>query len=120
MFVPEFLVKRIYERPERGDGLRILVDRVWPRGMSKEKALIDSCLKDVAPSTELRKWFDHNPARWREFRRRYFEELRTSAGQAALEALFNLCKGRKVVTLLFGAKDLAHNQAVALREYLLK
>ncbi len=113
-------MKRIYERAGRGDGLRILVDRVWPRGVSKEKAQIDSWLKDVAPSTELRKWFDHDPTKWREFRRRYFAELRTCTGQAALEALFNLSRGKKVVTLLFGAKDLAHNQAVALREFLLK
>ena len=82
--------------------------------------MIDTWVKEVAPSTELRKWFGHDPARWREFRRRYFEELRTSAGQAALESLLNLSRGRKVVTLLFGAKDLAQNQAVALREYLLK
>ena len=91
-------MKRIYERPERGDGLRILVDRVWPRGVSKEKAQIDFWLKDVAPSTELRKWFDHDPAKWGEFRRRYFTELRTISGQAALEV------GRSWVTSLMFAE----------------
>ncbi len=118
--MPKYLVKRIYEPPAKGDGVRVLVDRVWPRGVSKEKARLDAWLKEVAPSAALRKWFDHDPAKWDEFRRRYSAELGGKSGREALEALFELSRGKKVVALLFGAKDVEHNQAVALREYLLK
>jgi uncharacterized protein YeaO (DUF488 family) len=118
--VPDYRVKRVYEDPNPKDGLRVLVDRIWPRGMSKEKARIDSWMKELGPSTELRKWFGHDPAKWSEFRRRYFAELKQESVQEALQALFDLSKGRKVVTLLYSARGLNHNQAVALREFLLK
>lgn len=108
-------VKRIYDVPDGGDGERILVDRVWPRGLSKGQAAIDCWLKDLAPSTELRKWFGHDPERWTEFKKRYRRELQKSRG--AVEAL-KVISGKKRVTLLFAARDTDHNNAVALREYL--
>lgn len=109
------LLKRIYELPEPGDGFRILVDRLWPRGVSKSAAHIDLWLKDVAPSTTLRKWFDHDPLKWIEFRDRYFLELHHNP-----EAVEHLTEHmhRGVVTLVYAAKDKEHNQAVALKEYL--
>ncbi len=103
--------KRIYEPRNASDGYRILVDRVWPRGMSKRRAHLDLWLKDVAPSTTLRKWFGHIPERWTEFKHRYTSELK---GSEALKELRQLCRSHKTVTLLYGAKDEAHNQAVAL------
>ena len=109
-------VKRIYEAADPKDGVRILVDRVWPRGMTKEAARIDVWLRDVAPSTPLRKWFGHDPALWNEFRKRYFAELDQNIGLVE-EILGNAAK--KSVTLLFGAKEQEHNNAVALKEYLL-
>jgi uncharacterized protein YeaO (DUF488 family) len=108
-------VKRAYEKPTRTDGTRILVDRVWPRGVSKKAAAIDEWQKDIAPSTALRKWFAHDPERWKEFKRRYFSEL--DEQRDALNELRKLARG-KTVTLVFGAKDTEHNQAVALKEYL--
>ena len=110
-----FKIKRIYEEPARGDGIRILVDRVWPRGVSKAEAKIDHWHKEIAPSTALRKWFGHDPAKWVEFQRRYFKEL--GSKRETLDELRRLGAG-KPVTLLFGAKDTVHNQAVALQEYL--
>lgn len=108
-------IKRVYEpRHERG-GKRILVDRLWPRGLTKEKAAVDLWLKDIAPSTELRKWFSHDPARWNEFRTRYRGELKENA--ASVSALKREAK-RGPVTLLFGAKDEEHNEAVVLRSIL--
>ena len=110
-------VKRIYEPSERSDGYRVLVDRVWPRGVSKQDADIDLWLKEIAPSTELRQWFGHEPRRWDAFRRRYFDELEEMPETVAVV----LDKLRKDdVTLVYSARDEAHNQAVALREYLLK
>lgn len=110
-------VKRIYEPSESSDGYRVLVDRVWPRGLSKQNADIDLWLKDVAPSTELRQWFGHQPRRWDAFRRRYFDELDEMPETLAVIQ----DKLRKDdVTLVYSARDEAHNQAVALREYLLK
>lgn len=106
-------LKRVYDPVARGDGTRVLVDRVWPRGMRKEQAAVDRWLRDVAPSSELRKWFGHDPERWPEFKRRYREEL--SAGPAALYELIDLCRDGPV-TLLFGARDRERNQAVVLRE----
>ncbi|MGH8455754.1 MAG: DUF488 domain-containing protein [Stenotrophobium sp.] len=108
-------LKRAYEPPEPGDGFRILVDRLWPRGVSKDAAKIGLWLKDIAPSAELRKWFGHEPEKWPEFRRRYFGELEQHAAELAqLKA-----QARKgTVTLVFAAKDEAHNNAVALSEYL--
>jgi uncharacterized protein YeaO (DUF488 family) len=108
-------VKRIYDPPADEDGVRVLVDRVWPRGLSKEKAQIDHWLKDVAPSTALRRWFGHDPARWAEFRRRYRAELAETAGP--LQALRALIRGKRA-TLLYGARDEQHNQAVVLAEVL--
>ena len=110
-------VKRIYEAADPKDGFRILVDRVWPRGLSKEAVRIDLWLRDVAPSTALRKWFGHDPALWDEFRKRYFAELDRNRGPVE-EILAHADK--KSVTLLFGAKDEQHNNAVALQEYLIR
>lgn len=108
-------VRRVYDPPEISDGRRILVDRVWPRGLSKDKAALDTWMRDVAPSTGLRRWFDHRPERWEAFKTRYRAEL--AAQPAALETLRDLAsKGH--VTLLFGARDTTRNQAVALKEIL--
>jgi uncharacterized protein YeaO (DUF488 family) len=107
-----YRIKRAYEPAAEADGTRVLVDRVWPRGITKEKAAVSEWLKEVAPSTELRKWFGHEPERFAEFRERYRAELK---GSAALEALRRL-KG--VVTLVYGAHDETHNQAVVLKELL--
>jgi uncharacterized protein YeaO (DUF488 family) len=112
---PTIRVKRVHDPPARADGVRVLVDRLWPRGLKKEEAHIDHWLKDVAPSTELRRWFGHDPARWSEFRRRYRAEL--EARPDALAALRRLAEGR-ALTLLFAARDAQHNNAVALREML--
>lgn len=107
-------IKRIYEPAGEKDGLRILVDRVWPRGISRDDAGIVGWEKDVAPSTALRKWFGHKPERWLEFRRRYRAELKHNPAVAALR---KLVRG-KTVTLLYGARDEAHNQAVVLAAFL--
>ena len=109
-------IKRIYEMPESTDGTRILVDRLWPRGITKAEAKIDLWLKEAAPSTELRKWFGHDPARWHEFRERYFKEL--EANQDAVRALESAIQGRETATFVYGAKDREHNNALALLEYL--
>jgi uncharacterized protein YeaO (DUF488 family) len=110
-------IKRTYEPPARGDGRRILVERLWPRGMKKEALAADAWLKDVAPSTELRKWFDHREARWEEFRRRYRDEL--NANPDAWKAILDASR-RRTVTLLYSAHDTLHNGAVVLRAYLMK
>jgi uncharacterized protein YeaO (DUF488 family) len=110
-------VKRVYEKPSRGDGLRILVDRLWPRGLTKERAAVDLWLKDVAPSTELRKWFGHDPAKWREFQGRYRKEL--AAKKDAMKLLAEKCK-KDTVTLLYGARDEEHNEALVLKAILAK
>jgi uncharacterized protein YeaO (DUF488 family) len=109
-------LKRAYEPPAAADGIRILVDRLWPRGLTKEAAAVDRWMRDLAPSTDLRRWFGHDPSRW-EFRREYARELR--AREDLLEEVRSLAR-RGRVTLLFGARDEAHNDAVALREVLLK
>jgi uncharacterized protein YeaO (DUF488 family) len=109
-------IKRVYEPRSRGDGQRVLVDRVWPRGISKAKLGDVTWLKDVAPSTALRKWFDHRPERWKQFCVRYAAEL--DGNPKALEALRALCE-RGTVTLLYSARDVDHNQARALANYLL-
>ena len=108
--------KRVYSPVEKEDGIRVLVDRVWPRGMSKERLKADLWLKDVAPSTALRKWFNHDRSRWEKFKNRYFSELDTKP--ELVNQLHELeAKGR--VTLLFSARDNQCNQAVALKEYLM-
>ena len=108
-------IKRVYEEPDRADGMRILVDRLWPRGLSKEKAQVDLWLKDIAPSTELRKWFSHDPDKWTEFQARYRKELKSKAELLA-ELREKAAKGQ--VTLLYGAKDEVHNEAVVLKKLL--
>lgn len=108
-------IKRVYEPAETADGQRILVDRIWPRGLTKEKAAVDTWVKTVAPTTELRKWFNHDPARWAEFRARYAREL--DANPEAVKQLRDLVKTGKT-TLLFAAHDPVHNNAVAITEYL--
>ena len=109
--------KRIYSKPVARDGIRILVDRVWPRGMSKARARIVEWRKDLAPSTSLRKWFGHDPARWAEFRRRYRVELKGSGPRQALKKLARLST-RRTLTLVYSAADQEHNQAVALKTFL--
>jgi uncharacterized protein YeaO (DUF488 family)/alkylated DNA nucleotide flippase Atl1 len=107
-------VKRVYDPPSRTDGTRVLVDRLWPRGIAKAKARVDAWLKEVGPSTALRTWFGHDPARWTEFQRRYHREL---ANSGAARSVADLAR-RGPITLLFAAKDAEHNNAVALRGYL--
>ncbi len=108
-------LKRVYDQPAADDGRRVLVDRLWPRGVAKEAARIDEWLKEIAPSDDLRKWFGHDPARWDDFRRRYREELQ--GHEEVLERL-RLEARRGTVTLLFAAKDEGRNNAVALKEML--
>jgi uncharacterized protein YeaO (DUF488 family) len=104
-------IKRVYLEPDPTDGFRILVDRLWPRGLSKERAKVDLWLKEVAPSTDLRKWFQHDPAKWTEFQKRYKQELKSKGDQ--LDVIKKkLHQGP--VTLLYGAKDEEHNEAVVL------
>lgn len=110
-------LKRAYESPAVGDGKRVLVDRLWPRGVRKTEAAIDYWMKELAPSTELRKWFGHDPARWDEFRRRYAAELHEHRDE--LDQLRNLMQ-TGAVTLVYSAHDGAHNDAVVLREILLR
>lgn len=109
-------VKRVYAAPSAEDGMRVLVDRLWPRGLARDKARIDLWLKELAPSTELRKWFNHEPAKWAEFQRRYLQELQQqpAALTHAIEVL-----GTGPVTLLFAAREERYNDAVALRAFLL-
>jgi uncharacterized protein YeaO (DUF488 family) len=109
-------IKRVYDPPSRGDGRRVLVDRLWPRGLKREAARIDLWLKEVAPSAELRCWFNHDPARWSEFQKRYRAELRGNTD--SVETLRDLIRGVRPVTLLFAAKDAEHNNAIALRDHL--
>jgi uncharacterized protein YeaO (DUF488 family) len=109
-------LKRIYQPPQRSDGYRILVDRVWPRGVSKERAAIGLWLKEIGPSTALRKWFGHEPARWPAFQKRYGQELRDQL--ELTNQIKQLEKEHGVVTLVFSARDEERNQAVVLRDYL--
>lgn len=112
-------LKRAYEKPARSDGPRVLVDRIWPRGVAKKDADIAHWLKGLAPSTELRKWFGHDPEKWPEFRERYLEELRLGDASEDLEAFKKLLEQHDRITLVFAAKDTEHNNAVALRDYIL-
>ncbi|ABG05479.1 protein of unknown function DUF488 [Rubrobacter xylanophilus DSM 9941] len=109
-------VKRVYEEPGEDDGYRVLVDRVWPRGLSRERARLSEWRKELAPSGELRKWFGHRPERWEEFKERYRRELEESGGLEGLRELARRAE-RENVTLLFGAKDAEHNNARALAEF---
>ena len=109
------LLKRVYEKPAAVDGKRILVERLWPRGLSKEKARIDEWPKDIGPSAELRKWYSHDPARWAEFKKRYWTELQNkndTVAKLAKESMANK------VTFLFGSKEEKLNSAAALKEYI--
>ena len=113
----KLLLKRVYEEASRADGYRILVDRIWPRGIKKSEAKIDLWLKDIAPSNELRKWFDHDPKKWKQFYAKYSRELKNKDEE------LNIIKRRlkkSTVTLLFGAKDKEHNQAIVLQEFIQK
>ncbi len=112
---PQVVAKRIYEAASPDDGWRVLVDRIWPRGFSRDRAQLDAWLPEVAPSTELRNWFGHDPRRWDEFLRRYEKELAVNPRLEDLRA--HITSGR--VTLLYSARDTEHNQAVALAAYLL-
>ena len=113
----EIQIKRVYEGPDSGDGRRVLVDRLWPRGLRRDAAKVDSWLKEVAPSDGLRRWFNHDPAKWREFRRRYMAELTDCEAFAELEQTL---ESVPKATLLFAAKDVDHNNAVVLREELIR
>ena len=113
----QIAIKRAYDEPTKDDGKRILVDRLWPRGLSKERAQVDLWLKDVAPSNELRKWFAHDPEKFAEFRRRYKAELASGEAIDALGQLRELAR-QGPVTLLFAAHDTEHNNAVVLRDIL--
>jgi uncharacterized protein YeaO (DUF488 family) len=110
-------IKRVYAEPDVHDGLRVLVDRLWPRGLSRSRARIDLWLREIAPTTELRKWFGHDPSRWSEFQRRYRLELSHNTEQvnSLVQEL-----GKGPVTLLYGAKDVSHNEAVVLEGFLRK
>ncbi len=109
-------LKRAYDPPAKSDGTRILVDRLWPRGVSKAHAAIDQWMKEIAPSTDLRKWFGHDPARWAEFRRRYAAEVK--AQPALLAELRDLAR-KEPITLVYAARDTEHNDAVELRDLIL-
>jgi uncharacterized protein YeaO (DUF488 family) len=108
-------LKRAYEEPSPEDGIRVLVDRLWPRGLTKQEARIDYWFKEIAPSAELRKWFGHDPARWTDFKRRYGEELRRHAER--IDELGKLAR-HGTITLVYGARDEEHNDAVVLRDFL--
>jgi uncharacterized protein YeaO (DUF488 family) len=112
----EIMLKRAYQDPSATDGPRVLVERLWPRGVSKERARVDLWLKDAAPSTDLRRWFGHDPDRWPEFRRRYYAELKTRP--ESLAELAPLLE-RGPVTFIYGSREERYNAAVALRDYLL-
>jgi len=111
----EIRVKRVYEEPEETDGRRILVDRLWARGLSREKAKVDVWVKEIAPSTELRRWYAHDPNKWAEFKSRYFAELEANFGQVE-EILGEIQAG--IVTFLYSSKEEQLNNAVALKEYM--
>jgi uncharacterized protein YeaO (DUF488 family) len=108
-------LKRVYDKPSRKDGVRALVERLWPRGLTKERAAVDLWLKDVAPSPQLRKWFGHDPARWKQFQQRYQQELRQN--KDAVQLLQQ--KGKEgAVTLVYAARDEEHNGALVLKRFL--
>lgn len=109
-------LKRIYEKAEKSDGYRILVDRLWPRGVSKEKAKLDLWLKDIAPSTELRQWFGHDPKKWPEFQKKYKAEI--VANKEIFNQLKKIAKKEKQLTLLYAARDEEHNEAIVIKNLL--
>ena len=109
------LIKRIYEPAEKSDGFRILIDRLWPRGVKKEEAKIDVWLKEIVPSSELRKWFKHDPKKWNAFIKKYKDELQESP---ALQELRGLIEKHKTITLLYAAHDMQHNNALVLKDFI--
>ena len=111
------VIKRVYEKPEKEDGYRILVDRLWPRGLTKEKVAADLWLKEIAPTTELRKWFNHDPDKWPDFQKKYLKEMKEN--KDALTTLKEKMKEGKV-TILYGAKDEEHNEARVIMDYVNK
>jgi uncharacterized protein YeaO (DUF488 family) len=111
-------VKRVYEKPARGDGYRVLVDRLWPRGLMKSQAALHAWLRDLAPSDELRRWFHTRPERWLAFRKRYLKELALPQAAEALEELHRLANNERNLTLLFASKNEQHNNAVVLKDLL--
>jgi len=116
--VKRVAVKRAYEKPARSDGYRVLVDRLWPRGLKKSQAALDAWLRDLAPSDELRGWFHAQSGRWLAFRKRYLKELALPQAAEGLDELYRLANKRKNLTLLFAAKDEQHNNAVVLKDLL--
>lgn len=111
-------IKRVYEPASRTDGARVLVDRLWPRGLTKEKAAIDGWLRDLAPSDELRRWYHARPDQWTAFRQKYLKELRQPDRERGLQQLYELAHKRKRLTLLFASKNESHNNALVLKELL--
>jgi uncharacterized protein YeaO (DUF488 family) len=109
-------IKRVYELPSPHDGARVLVDRLWPRGLSKEVAALDGWLKDLAPSDELRKWYHAHPEQWSKFRERYLKELSAESAQAPLQQLYQLRKANRNLTLLFASRNLERNNATVLKQ----
>jgi len=112
------VLKRVYDPPSTSDGARVLVDRLWPRGLSKEKAKLKLWLKDVAPSDELRKWYHARPTQWPRFRERYLEELSVPEAAAAVDQLHGLAASSKTLTLLYASHNTDHNNATVLKELL--
>ncbi|MGA8342116.1 MAG: DUF488 family protein [Candidatus Sulfotelmatobacter sp.] len=111
-------IKRIYEPAARTDGVRVLVDRLWPRGLAKAGAALDEWLRDLAPSNELRRWYHARPDQWQNFRRKYLQELSQPEAQDSLQRLYQLADKRKRLTLLFASKNETHNNAIVLKELL--
>jgi uncharacterized protein YeaO (DUF488 family) len=111
-------IKRVYESASRSDGVRVLVDRLWPRGLAKAGAAIDEWLRDLAPSPELRRWYHARPDCWPDFRRKYLQELSEPEGEEALRRLYQIAHKRKRLTLLFGSKNETRNNAAVLKELL--
>jgi uncharacterized protein YeaO (DUF488 family) len=111
-------IKRVYEAPSPQDGARVLVDRLWPRGLTKEAAALDEWLKDVAPSNELRKWFHSHPPQWSKFREKYLKELAAETANQALQQLYEIAKRHRRLTLLYASKDEVHNNAAVLKQLL--
>jgi uncharacterized protein YeaO (DUF488 family) len=112
------VVKRVYEAASSSDGVRVLVDRLWPRGLTKEKVAVKLWLRELAPSDELRQWFHANPEAWRMFRKRYLKELTSEEASAAVEKLHDLAEGKRRLTLLYASRDQEHNNAIVLKELL--
>ena len=112
------VLKRIYDPPSTSDGVRVLVDRLWPRGVTKDAAKIDRWLKDLAPSHELRRWFHARPAQWPAFRKRYLKELTSPEANGALPELYDLARRRRRLTLVFASRNEEHNNATVLKELL--